>query len=90
MPAQQEALRDQLAVCVDDEASRDAEVGGEYPRRRHPGVRRESAGADGGAQPVAQLAVQRFGTCPVQLDEELGTAAAREEQKAAKWYPKQP
>jgi len=69
--AQQEPFGDQLAVRVDDKPSRHAEVRREHPRRRHPGVRRELAGADGGAQPVAQLAVQRFWSCPVQLDEQL-------------------
>lgn len=33
LPARQKPLGGQLAVCIDDEPARDAEVGCEHPRR---------------------------------------------------------
>jgi hypothetical protein len=73
VPAEQEALGDQLAVGVDHESARDPEVRGEHPRRRQAGVWREPAGADGVAQPVGELAMQRIGCRPVKLDQQLRT-----------------
>jgi hypothetical protein len=76
VPAQQEALGDQLAVGVDDQAPRDPEVGREDPRRRHPGVRSQPTGADGVAQPVGELAVQRLSRGAVEFDEKLWSAGS--------------
>jgi hypothetical protein len=72
--ALQEALGDELAVRVDDEASRDLEVGGEHATGGQPGLRREPAGPDRVPQTVCKLTMQSLGTTgPVQLDEQLRT-----------------
>ena len=78
VPAEQEPLGGQLAVRVDDEASRDAEVRGKHPWSTAAGSRRQPAGADGVAQPVGELAVQRFRRGPVEFDQQLRTEVVPE------------
>jgi len=70
----QEPLCDELAVRVDDEASRHLEVCGEHATGRQTGFRREPSRPDRVPQAIGQLAMQRAGTTgPVQLDEQLRT-----------------
>jgi hypothetical protein len=73
VPAEQEPLGRQLAVRVHHEATGDAKIVGQYAGRRQPCRRRQSAGPDGVAQTVGELAMQRFRRGSVEFDEQLWT-----------------
>ncbi|VEB41691.1 Uncharacterised protein [Chromobacterium violaceum] len=57
--AEQKAFRQQLAVSLVDGAARDAQIGGQHPRGRQAGARRQLAGQDGFADAQVKLPVQR-------------------------------
>ena len=69
---EQVALCGQLRVGLDDHASRDAELGGQCPRRRQPCSRREPA--DRGAQRVFAAGSQRAAGRGVQIEVEVHLA----------------
>ncbi len=74
-PRHQIALGGQLLIGLDDDPAGHAEIDGEHPAGRHRGAGGEPPGADGIPHRRLDLAVQRPGRGPVQLDQQcrIGT-----------------
>ena len=65
------ALGDELVICLDDDAARDAELGCKGPGRRQDRVRRQPPGPDRLTESLLELSMDRRHVRPVEGDVKL-------------------